>query len=121
MALIIVPKSTQEPNIQNMYNYNINANGNAKINAGNVTDNSVTNITLCPPEVFEQTRKLILDLHSADQQQLLDILSQIEATHKANNKQDCGNWFGKFISLASIADCITVAQPIAGILAWLLA
>ena len=109
-------------NIQNTLNINGNfyLNDNAKVNAGNITDNSVTNITQCPSEVFEQTRKLILDLHSVNQQQLLDILSQIETTHKANNKQDCGNWFGKFISLASIADCITVAQPIAGILTWLL-
>ena len=112
-------------NMQNTHN-TLNINGNfylndsAKVNAGNITDNSIINITQYSPEVFEQTRKIIENINSNHRQELLDILSKIETAQKDNNKKDCGNWLGKFISLASVADCITVTQPIANILSWLL-
>lgn len=73
-----------------------------------------------PPELFEQARTLIEETNSSCKKELFDILTKIEAAQKANNKKDCSNWLGQFISLAFIADCVTVVQPIVGLLSLLI-
>ena len=95
--------------------FNVSIGDNSHINAlnaQNATDNSsnVQNITYHEP--FEQSRILIEHLNSQHKQELLELLSQIQQAKQAQDKKHAGFCFGKFLTLASIADCITVAQPI---------
>lgn len=123
MPLILVPRSQfEKPNVQN--NYNITIGDNSRINAigsENVTDNSSNTFNQITPELFEHIRSLIKQTNSDYRQDLLDVLTKIENAKNSGDKKECGNWFGKFFSLASIADCITVAQPLVAILSWLFA
>ena len=68
----------------------------------------------------ESSSKRQIQTDSSCKKELFDILTKIEAAQKANNKKDCGNWLGQFISLAFIADCVTVIQPIVGLLSLLI-
>ena len=118
MPLIPIPRVKH--NVQN--NYNINISDNARIDAiasENVTDNSVNSFNSIATELFEQVRTTVKELNSEYKNELLDILAKIEQTKNAGDKKECGNVFGKFISLASIADCITVAQPLVPLFSWL--
>ena len=73
-----------------------------------------------PTELFEAVHSLIENLHSQHSQELLHILSEIKSAKENDDRKSCALWFGNFLSLASIADCITVAQPIARfILSWI--
>lgn len=106
--------------IHNSYHITIGDNSHINaISAKNAIDNSVNNIYHFPPELFEQVRSLIMNIHSEYKQDLLDMLAKIEIAKNSNDKKECCNWFGKFLSLASVADCITVAQPLITLLQWL--
>lgn len=111
MPLIPIPRT--KTTVQN--NYNINMGGYSRIEAiasENITDNSTNSFNTITPEIFNQVRTLINELNSEYKNGLLEILAKIEQTKNAKDKKECGNAFGKFISLASTADCITVAQPL---------
>ena len=125
MPVILVPAaeyhgSKDTTSIQN--NYNINLNGYSRINAvnaENATDNSSNTFSSVPTEIFSQLRSTLNDLKSEHKQQLLDILAEIEAAKDTGDKNKCGNFCGQFLSLASIADCITVAQFLVTVISWL--
>ena len=70
-------------------------------------------------DFFEQTRALLADVNDEHRLELEKMLAKIETTHAIGNKKECGNWFGQFFSLASIADCITVAQPLLPLISWI--
>ena len=126
MSLIIVPAakingSNDHHNVTNNYNITIGDYSHINaINAENSTDNSSNEIHALPADFFEQTRALLENVNESHRIELSDILAKIEATHASGNKKDCANWFGQFFSLASIADCITVAQPLLQLIPWLL-
>lgn len=114
----LIPRT--KPTVQN--NYNINMGGYSRIGAiasENVTDNSTNSFNTITPEIFNQVRTLINELNSEHKNGLLEILAKIEQTKNAGDKKECGNAFGKFISLASIADYITLAQPLVPLISWL--
>lgn len=118
MPLIPIPRT--KTTVQN--NYNINMGGYSRIGAiasENITDNSTNSFNTIIPEIFNQVRTLINELNSEYKNGLLEILAKIEQTKNAKDKKECGNAFGKFISLASIADCITLAQPLVPLISWL--
>ncbi len=125
MPVILVPAAEYHglkdtTSIQN--NYNINLNGYSRINAvnaENATDNSSNTFSSVSPELFSQLRSTLDSLNSEYKQQLLDILSEIETAKDTGDKKKCGNFCGQFLSLASIADCMTVAQFIIPIISWL--
>ena len=103
----IIPITRNKPSIHN--NYNITLNNNARINAiasENVTDNSVNSFNTLTPELFNQVRLLIDKTNSDYKNMLIEILAKIEQTKNIGDKKECGNWFGKFFSLASIADTV---------------
>ena len=120
--ILTVTRSKQGMNNINNFNFgdNTQISGNARFNAGSVIDNSTNESNELPADLFEQTRALLAEVNERHRQELKDMLAKIEAAHTSGNKQDCGNWFGKFFSLASIADCITVAQPLLPLISWLM-
>ena len=126
MSVTIIPHDkffNRKPS-QDIHNtYNVNVGDNSHINAigaNNAIDSSSNSFSSVPAELFEQTRMLIENLNSSYKQDMLNILSQIEQAKASENKNECANSLGHLISLASIADCITVAQPIFHALeAWL--
>ena len=99
---------------------NINMSGNTRFNAGKVIDNLTNEVHELPADFFEQTRILLAEVNERHRQELEDMLAKIEAAYASGNKNECGNWFGKFFSLASIADCITVVQPLLPLISWLM-
>ena len=117
-----VTRSKQDMNNTNNFNFgdNTQIGGNARFNTGRVIDNSTNEIHELTADFFEQTRALLAEANERNRQELQDILAKIEAAHASGNKNECGNWFGKFFSLASIADCITVAQPLLPLISWLM-
>ena len=125
MTPIIVPatqyySSNNQPTIQNNYNFSIAGNSHINaVNAENATDNSSNTFSSMPTEIFSQIRSTLNDLKSEHKQQLLDILAEIEAAKDTGDKNKCGNFCGQFLSLASIADCITVAQFLVTVISWL--
>lgn len=125
MPVILVPAaeyhgSNNNTSIQNNYNFSITGNSHINaVNAENATDNSSNTFSYVPPELFSQIRSTLDSLNSEYKQQLLDILSEIETAKDTGDKKKCGNFCGQFLSLASIADCMTVAQFIIPIISWL--
>lgn len=118
MPIIPIPKSKTSLN----NNYNITIGDNSHISAiasENVTDNSTSSFTALTPELFNQVRLLIDKTNSDYKNMLIEFLAKIEQTKNAGDKKECGNWFGKFFSLVSIADCITLTQPLVPLISWL--
>ena len=115
---LTVTRSKQ--NMSNTNNFNIGGNlqmdGNAHLNAGNVTDNSSNTFYELPPDFFAQTRKTLESITSIHKQELLDVIEKIENAKLSANKNEGGQWLGKFLSLSFIADCVTVLQPALGAL-----
>ena len=120
----ILTVTRSKKNMQNTNNFNFGDNtqisGNARFNAGHITDNSSNEIHELPADFFEQTRALLMETNDIYRQELEEILAKIETAHVSGNKKECGNWFGKFFSLAAIADCITVTQPILPLISWIM-
>lgn len=121
--ILKVKRSKQDMHNTNNFNFgdNTQISGNARFNAGSVIDNSKNEAHELPADFFEQTRALLADVNEKHRLALENMLAKIEEARASGNKKECGNWFGKFFSLASIADCITVAQPLLHIISWLMA
>ena len=119
--LLTVTRSKQDMHNTNNFHFgdNTQIGGNARFNTGNVIDKSNNEIHELPADFFEQTRALLADVNNEHRLELEKMLAKIETTHAIGNKKECGNWFGQFFSLASIADCITVAQPLLPLISWI--
>ncbi len=104
-----------EQNMQNTNTFNIGGNlqmnGNAHLNTGNVTDNSSSTFHELPKDFFTQTRQTLESLNSAHKQELLEAIDKIENAKLSGNKNEGGQSLGNFLSLSFIADCVTVLQP----------
>ena len=94
--------------------------GNARFNTGSIIDNSTNEVHEPLADYFEQTRALLAKVNGMHRLELENMLAKIQEAHASGNKKECGNWFGKFFSLASVADCITVAQPLLQLISWLM-
>ena len=74
----------------NTNNFNIGGNlqmeGNAHLNAGNVTDNSSNASYELPPDFFVQTRETLESITSIHKQELLDLIEKIESAKLSANK-----------------------------------
>ena len=118
---LTVTRSKQNK-MQNSLNIggNFNISGNARFNSGSFIDNSTNEIHELPTDLFQQVRELLSEVDKNHRQELEYILANIKTAFASGNKKDCGNWFGKFFSLASIADCITVTQPLLPLISWLM-
>ena len=110
---LTVTRSKQNMHNTNNFNFgdNTQIGGNARFNAGNVTDNSTNEIHELPPDFFSHVRELLMKVEDSNRKELLEILSKIE---EAKSKREGVHWFGKFIS--SAADYITILQPAIAIL-----
>ena len=97
-----------------------NISGYTRSNSGNVNDNSSNVFHELPQNFFEQTRTMLAEINERHRQELEKILAKTEATHASGNKKECANLFGKFFSLAAIADCITVSLPPLPLISWIL-
>ena len=119
---LTVTRSKQDMHNTNNFTFgdHTQISGNTRFNAGSVIDNSTNEVHELPADFFEQTRALLAEANTGHRLELQDMLTKIEAAHATNNKKDCGNWFGKFFSLASVADCITVVQPLLPLISWLM-
>lgn len=107
-------------NMSNINNFNIGGNlqmdGNAHLNAGNVTDNSSNTFYELPPDFFNHTRKALESINSNYKQELLDVLAKIESTTLSGNKNEGGKWLGNFITRCFEAGCVTLLQQALGAL-----
>ena len=105
---LTVTRSKQNMHHTNNFNFgdNTQIGGNARFNAGNVTDNSTNEIHELPPDFFPYVRALLMKVEDNNRKEILEILSKIE---EAKNKREGVHWFGKLIS--SAADYITILQP----------
>ncbi len=111
--ILTVARSKQNMHNTNNFNFgdNTQIGGNARFNAGNVTDNSTNEIHELPPDFFSDVRELLMKVEDSNRKEILEILSKIE---EAKSQREGVHWFGKFIS--SAADYITILQPAIAIL-----
>lgn len=115
---LTVTRSKQ--NMQNTNNFNIGGNlqmdGNAHLNAGNVTDNSSNTFNELTPDFFAQTRETLESITSIHKQELLDLIEKIENAKLSGNKNEGGKCLGNFITRCFEAGCVTLLQHSLGAL-----
>lgn len=109
-----------KPYMQNTNTINISGNvqmdGNARLNTGNITDNSSNTFYELSPNLFDDMRKLLESVNESYKQEFREAIDKLEIAKNKNDKKELGKWFGRLFSLSFIADCFTVFQPVIGAL-----